>query len=534
MPETLFEEMKRYVRFTDEDSKRLASFAAVAAPHFRRIADEFYDRAREHEEAHAVFTGEEQITRLKQSLVRWLERLCAGPHDEDYFQEQVRIGQVHVRIGLPQRYMFTGMSLIRTSLERIADTLPNGQGPLVRQSLARILDIQLAIMAESYRDDFVARLQRLEQMEKDRLERALARSEHRYVNAVELAKVLVVGMDAQTRIWLFNREAERTTGLARDEVLGRRFADVLLPEDIRDEEASRIERAASGTQPPDEVWEAPIVTRSGKRRMVHWQLSYVPDAKDEDVVLFAIGQDVTEANALLERTMRSEKLAAIGTLAAGLAHEIRNPLNGALLHVTFLERALKRSGADEDTLSAVKFVADEIRRLSALVRDFLVFARPTPPQFKPTSLRELCQRAVDVVATDAAAAHATVTTDHSSVDIVVDLDAQKMEQVLLNLLRNAIEAVGSTGGGNVILRTRRTPRHAIIEVEDEGPGLPSPDAPIFDAFYSTKPNGTGLGLAIVHRVVTDHEGTVEVESKPGRTVFRVLLPIASKLSAEKS
>jgi nitrogen-specific signal transduction histidine kinase len=76
----------------------------------------------------------------------------------------------------------------------------------------------------------------------------------------------------------------------------------------------------------------------------------------------------------------------------------------------------------------------------------------------------------------------------------------------------------------VTLRTRRRPRHALIEIEDDGPGLPSPEAPIFDAFYSTKPNGTGLGLAIVHRIVTDHGGTVEVESVPGRTLFRVLLP----------
>jgi signal transduction histidine kinase len=85
--------------------------------------------------------------------------------------------------------------------------------------------------------------------------------------------------------------------------------------------------------------------------------------------------------------------------------------------------------------------------------------------------------------------------------------------------------VAATGGGRVIVRTRRTPRQGVIEVEDEGPGLPAPDAPIFDAFYSTKPHGTGLGLAIVHRVVSDHGGLVEVESRPGRTVFTVSLPL---------
>jgi nitrogen-specific signal transduction histidine kinase len=84
------------------------------------------------------------------------------------------------------------------------------------------------------------------------------------------------------------------------------------------------------------------------------------------------------------------------------------------------------------------------------------------------------------------------------------------------------------------LRTRRKPRELSIEVEDDGPGLPSPDAPIFDAFYSTKPSGTGLGLAIVQRIVSDHGGTVEVESKPGRTVFRLLLPILREATGEQS
>jgi signal transduction histidine kinase len=75
------------------------------------------------------------------------------------------------------------------------------------------------------------------------------------------------------------------------------------------------------------------------------------------------------------------------------------------------------------------------------------------------------------------------------------------------------------------VRARRLPRHVILEVEDDGPGLPDPDAPIFDPFFSTKPSGTGLGLAIVHRIITDHEGTIDVDSRPGKTIFRATLPI---------
>jgi signal transduction histidine kinase len=259
--------------------------------------------------------------------------------------------------------------------------------------------------------------------------------------------------------------------------------------------------------------------------MVRWQMSNAPHASDEDIVLFAVGQDVTDANALQERTLRNEKLAAVGTLAAGLAHEIRNPLNGALLHVTFLERALQRSAVGKEAHSALTIIGDEIRRLSALVKDFLVFARPSPPQLKKTELFALCHRVAGVLAKDAALAKVTLTTDLGPTDYVLDVDPQKVEQALLNLLQNAVQAAGSSGGGTVVLRTRRLPREIHIEVEDDGPGLPSPEAPIFDAFFTTKPQGTGLGLAIVQRIASDHGGTVEVDSRPGKTIFRLALPL---------
>src|SRR5262249_16688338 len=224
---------------------------------------------------------------------------------------------------------------------------------------------------------------------------------------------------------------------------------------------------------------------------------------------------------------QAEKLAAVGTLAAGLAHEIRNPLNGALLHVTFLERGLIRAGAEPETLEALRVVGGEIDRLSQLVSEFLDFARPQPLTRQPVAPQAVGERAAQLVEADGAAAHVVVVRDFPRADLVVDADAAKLEQVLLNLVRNAIEAMAPIGGGQVVIRARRTPLHAILEVEDHGPGLQNAHAPIFDAFYSTKPNGTGLGLAIVHRIISDHGGTISVESEPGRVVFRATLPLAA-------
>src|SRR5690349_15471512 len=101
----MFEEMKRYVRFDEGAGRLLQRFHVVASPHFPRIAGEFYDRIREHEAAHAVLIDEAQIARLQGSLVRWMDRVCAGPRDEAYFQETAKIARTHVRVGLPQRYV---------------------------------------------------------------------------------------------------------------------------------------------------------------------------------------------------------------------------------------------------------------------------------------------------------------------------------------------------------------------------------------------------------------------------------------------
>ena len=226
-----------------------------------------------------------------------------------------------------------------------------------------------------------------------------------------------------------------------------------------------------------------------------------------------------------ERTRQAEKLAAIGTLAAGLAHEIRNPLNGAQLHVSFLQRAIKRKGSEQDMLEATQVVADEITRLAHLVTEFLDFARPKPLQLKPVSVCKLCEHAKAMVQAQADGLGVSLSCDLPSADIVFEADAAKLTQVLLNLLQNGVESAGPTGGGSVVLRCRRGPRHVLLEVEDDGPGLPSPEAPIFDAFFSTKEGGTGLGLAITHRIVTDHGGSIDVTSRADKTMFRITLPL---------
>jgi len=527
--ETRFQEIKRYVRLDERDAELLREFGGRITAELPRIALQFYDRIREHEDAHAVLNGEEQIQRLQRSLVAWLSRVLGGKYDEQYHEQTSIIGRVHVRIGLPQRYMLTAMALIRVELLRLADQLLAEQAGPTREAIVRVLDLELAVMLEAYKDSFVERIEQAVKQERRELGTALAQAERRYVSAVDLAGVIIVGLDRQGAIQLFNREAERVTSYARDEVFGRSFVEVLGIEESGDFRA-QLAKALAG-QASNEGLESSLRTRAGKLRDVVWSLSSNTESRDDAVVLLATGRDVTDEKANEERSRQNERLAAIGTLAAGLAHEIRNPLNGAQLHVSFLERAIKRKSSDPDMLEATRVVGDEIKRLANLVTEFLDFARPKPPELKPTSLVKAMEHACGLVAETAKAANVELTCDVPSSDVEFPADSAKLTQVLLNLLKNAVEATGATGGGSVRLRGRRGPRQVFIDVEDNGPGLPGPDAPIFDAFYSTKEGGTGLGLAISHRIITDHRGTIDVNSQPGKTSFHIALPLEQSAGA---
>lgn len=512
-PESLLDELKRYVGFTEADAACLRAFHDVAEPSFVAIAQGFYDRTREHEQAHAVFKDEAQIAKLQASLVDWLGRVCRGPYDDGYLAQAMIIGQVHVRIGLPQRYMTAAMALVHLELDRIADRAPAEEAARTRAAITKILHVELAIMLESYAEAAAAKASRGAMS---------ASAMERYASAVDIAKVLIVGVDASGRLILFNREAELVTGFARDEALGMSFTEALLAPDVQAEHGPVVASVIAGGFDARTFMDSAIIDRAKKRRNMRWRFARVPGAGADDTVVVALGVDITDSLIALERGRQQEKLAAVGMLAAGLAHEIRNPLNGAQLHLAFLRRGIR--GVDAELEEAAEVVASEIKRLSALVTEFLDFARPHPLRRAAFDLRAVVERARLLVDAEARGTQVEVIADYAPQEVIVECDAAKVEQLTLNLLRNALEALAPEGGGRVVVRVRHKPHVGLIEVEDDGPGL-RPDARLFDAFYSTKPGGTGLGLAMVHRIVTDHHGVVDVESGGGLTVFRVELPL---------
>jgi signal transduction histidine kinase len=165
MPETLFQELKRYVGFGLEDEAALRALHPLAAPHFRGVAEVFYARVLTHDEAtRALKGGESTVGRLKGTLVEWMDKLLTGPWDEAYFDLRCRIGRMHVRIALPQHYMFGAMNVLRRELEAVIDLAPPEDQRRMRVALGRILDLELAIMLHTYREDMLAQQSRAERL----------------------------------------------------------------------------------------------------------------------------------------------------------------------------------------------------------------------------------------------------------------------------------------------------------------------------------------------------------------------------------
>ena len=235
---------------------------------------------------------------------------------------------------------------------------------------------------------------------------------------------------------------------------------------------------------------------------------------------------VEERRELARRAQRAEKLAAVGTLAAGLSHEIKNPLNAAALQLTVLERRLKRlPNATAELLEPLALVQSEIKRLAGFLDEFLQFARPREIARADVDVAALVRDAVEFLRPQAAAAQLTLEADVAPLPLL-SADAAKLRQSLINLVLNAIQATPPGGSVRVVGGVEEA--CVCLCVDDSGPGVSEAvRSRIFEPFFTTKDAGSGLGLPLVHSIVQQHGGTIAVETSPaGGARFRVRLPIA--------
>ena len=338
-------------------------------------------------------------------------------------------------------------------------------------------------------------------------------------------------VDRDYRIQIWNRQREiGAPGLRRDEVVGRQVFEVLTRQPAEELRADFDRVLQTGEILQEEL----DVNLGGEVRS--FRLSKIPMRLEGDEIshVITIGEDVTESRRIQGQIMQSEKLAAIGQLAAGVMHEINNPLATISACVAAIDGRLgqltgKEKAAVEEYL---EIIDKEVDRCTRIVDGLLDFSRPKGKAKGRVVLNALVDETLFLLKHHQRFKRLSLVRELDTALPATSGNAEQLTQVLMALMLNAVDAMDERG--KLTVRTGRNPNlsdEVFVEIEDNGVGIPrSEQSRIFDPFYTTKPpgRGTGLGLSICYGIVEDHRGRIEVESQPGRgSIFRVFLPVHS-------
>jgi two-component system, NtrC family, nitrogen regulation sensor histidine kinase GlnL len=339
--------------------------------------------------------------------------------------------------------------------------------------------------------------------------------------------VIVVGRDGL--ITLCNPAAEEITGLSRRQTLGATFEKLFSLETTLLEMVTKTIRTGITISDHENV----VVRSAGRITPVAVTCYPLILADGENIGAILTLKDITYIRELEAAVRQADRLSTLGTLAAGLAHEVKNPLGGIKGAAQLLERELTE---DSDLLEYTRVMIRETERIDHIIRELLELASPRGLKLTPVNLHKVLGDILLLQKQSVAERDISFVShfDPSIPDIMAD--EEMLTRLFLNLIRNAIDALGETGQLTVTSRVlsdfrmaqnERSSRMVALEVSDDGPGIPQADLEnIWTPFFSTKSTGTGLGLTICHKIVAEHRGMIKVESDFAHgTKFTVLLPL---------
>ncbi len=330
----------------------------------------------------------------------------------------------------------------------------------------------------------------------------------------------VVVVDGAGRLNYANKAAERLLGFSLEDTRGRPVARY-----IRDIDWQR-------TLARDEAEWSRLISREievtyPEHRVLNFYAVPLSSDKSGDKGAVVILRDVTRDRLNEVSLVESERLKAVQLLAAGVAHEIGNPLNALTIHLQLLDRELRKlpptQAADLGALLEVS--RNEVSRLDLIITQFLRAIRPSRPKLAPVRIEELLQETLDLIKHEIRNRHIQVEIVCPSAVPVISVDRNQIKQAFFNVLKNALQAMPD--GGALSIAVTGTDRDLKIRFRDSGVGIKPEDfGRLFEPYYTTKPDGSGLGLMIVQRIVQDHGGQIEVASKPDEgTSFTLSLPL---------
>lgn len=324
--------------------------------------------------------------------------------------------------------------------------------------------------------------------------------------------LIATGSDGAIRI--FNQAAEDMVGIPVKHALGSRPETILAAELVEE-----LQRAGNSRSAAEQKEITLTCGATDKRSLMVLGLP-VHDSDNRFAGNTLLLQDVSDLKKLQEELRRNERLAALGKMAAGVAHELRNPLSSIKGLALLLKAKIHN---DSQATGTADILVQEVERLNRSIGELLDYARPHKLELEPVRIDEALSKAVSLLEPDFNGAGVTLHTDYAE-KCTVQGDRDKLNQVFLNLLLNALQAMEN--GGNLKITTTREDEDVICEIEDTGCGLEEENvAKVFDPYFTTKSDGTGLGLAMSVKIVEEHSGSMEFRSALGQgTVVKICLP----------
>jgi two-component system sensor histidine kinase PilS (NtrC family) len=384
--------------------------------------------------------------------------------------------------------------------------IPYEKTILERQFLYNIFIHTISLYATAYLAGYLS--SRLEQTVEKLAERDsnLRDLERFNTKVIESLPSGLVTADSEGKVLIFNRAAEKITGMTKNEIVGRPI-ELALP-------FLKI--------PISEGRQEKVLNRPNhEKKIIGITVSTLRDISGRETGFIGSFQDLTILKELEEEMKNKEKLAAIGELSANIAHEIRNPLASLRGSIEMLREG-KISAKHRDKLMGIAI--DETERLNSIVTDFLTYSRPKPLDIQNVDLNLLLSDTLELLRHRAQNIEHIIIRQEGEGALFVSLDPLKIRQVFWNLGINALEAMEK--GGELTVSTKGNQHTISIIFSDTGPGMSKDDLEkIFYPFHTTKERGTGLGLSIAHRIIEEHKGRILVQSNPGSgTTFEIILP----------
>ncbi|UCG58135.1 MAG: PAS domain S-box protein [Phycisphaerales bacterium] len=373
--------------------------------------------------------------------------------------------------------------------------------------------------------------------ERKRLWEELREERDKAQQYLSVARVVIVALDLEGRVTLINKMGCEVLGYKEEEIIGNNWFDFCIPAKTRHKVREIFLKLIAAEFKAAECYENPILTKDGEERIIAWHNTLLRDNAGQVIGTLSSGEDITERKRTEAELIRSEKLASIGQLAAGVAHEVNNPLAGILVYIKLLLKKYKQNTLQtEDTEKQLEKIGKETERCSRIIKNLLDFSRQTEVTLRPTDMNKVIDATFSIIGHQISLDNITVEKRLSTSLPLILVDFDQIQQALMNIMLNAAQAMPS--GGDLTITTSVAAdvkigdsiQNAIrIDISDTGVGIPKENLDkLFTPFFTTKEKGkgVGLGLSVVHGIIERHHGKIEIESNPGTgTTFSIYLGI---------